>query len=318
MRFLVTGGAGFIGSHLCERLLALNHEVIAYDNLSTGFLRFLKKAKENSSFTLIEGDLLDAAKLGKAMAGIDFVYHLAANADVRFGTDHPDRDLQQNTVATFNVLEAMRKNSVRRIVFASTGSIYGEATLIPTPETAPFPVQTSLYGASKLAAEGLIAACCEGFDFQSWIFRFVSVLGERYTHGHVFDFYKQLLANPDELKVLGDGTQRKSYMEVNDCIDGILLAIEKAKDKVNIFNLGTDHFVQLTDSIRFITGHLGLSPKLSFGGGDRGWIGDNPFIFLDAEKIRALGWKPRSTIEEGIIKTLRWLQENRWVLTERK
>jgi UDP-glucose 4-epimerase len=313
LRCFITGCGGFIGSNLAERLLSHDCEVVGYDNFSTGQLKFLEVAERSSHFALVNGDTLDVQALTNAMKGADIVFHLAANADVRFGLDHPNKDLQQNTIATFNVLEAMRSNGVRRIVFASTGSIYGEPTAFPTPEDAPFPIQTSLYGASKLAGEALIEAYCEGFDFQSYIFRFVSIVGERYTHGHVFDFYKQLRANPHELKVLGNGKQRKSYLHVQDCIDSMLLAIEKAKNRVNIFNLGTDEYCEVNDSIKWITGHLGLSPKVIYTGGDRGWVGDNPFIFLDISRIRGLGWNPRLSVQDGIIHTLKWLEDNQWV-----
>ena len=178
------------------------------------------------------------------MRGCDCIFHLAANADVRFGLDHPRKDLEQNTIATYSVLEAMRKNGTRMIAFSSTGSVYGAAPVIPTPETCPFPVQTSLYGASKLAGEGLIAAYCEGYGFTAWIFRFVSILGERYSHGHVFDFYKSLLKDSSRLRVLGNGKQRKSYLYIHDCISAILLAIEKASGPVNIFNLGADEVLR--------------------------------------------------------------------------
>jgi len=244
--------------------------------------------------------------------------HLAANADVRFGTEHPRKDLEQNTIATYNVLEAMRANGIKRIAFSSTGSVYGEAAVIPTPEDAPFPVQTSLYGASKLAGEGLIAAYCEGYGFQSWIFRFVSILGERYTHGHVFDFYKQLKQDPTKLRVLGDGKQRKSYLHIQDCIDAMLLAMEKTTDKVNVFNLGVDDYCVVTDSIGWICETLGVKPTLEFTGGDRGWIGDNPFIYLDTARIRALGWSPRLNIREGVLKTVGYLRANEWVLEARE
>jgi UDP-glucose 4-epimerase len=266
---------------------------------------------------LVRGDLLDQATLTDAMQGCDMVFHLAANADVRFGTDHPRRDLEQNTIATYNVLEAMRHNGIQRIAFSSTGSVYGEAPVIPTPEDAPFPIQTSLYGASKLAGEGLIAAYCEGFGFQSWIFRFVSILGERYTHGHVFDFYQQLKADPTRLAVLGNGTQRKSYLYIQDCLDAILLALEHASNKVNIFNLGVDNYCQVNDSIGWICEELGVSPKLEYSGGDRGWIGDNPFIHLDVSKIQSLGWQPKLTIREGVIKTVQYLRANEWVFEAR-
>ena len=211
----------------------------------------------------------------------------------------------------------MRETGVRRVAFASTGSIYGEAAVIPTPETAPFPVQTSLYGASKLAGEGLIQAYCEGFGMQAWIFRFVSILGERYTHGHVFDFYRKLAEDPSRLPVLGNGHQRKSYLYVQDCVDAIFVALERATDKVNIFNLGTNEYCELNDSIRWITEHLGVTPALEYSGGDRGWIGDNPFIFLDTARIRALGWTPKLTIRESVIRTVDFLAKSEWVLARR-
>lgn len=314
---MVTGCAGFVGSSMVDRLLAGGNRVTGIDNFSTGQRRFVERALLDPSFTLVEGDLLDLPFLMAAFAGADTVLHFAANADVRFGTLHPRRDLEQNTLATHNVLEAMRANAVRRIAFSSTGSVYGDAAVIPTPEDAPFPVQTSLYGASKLAGEGLIAAYCEGFGFQSWIFRFVSILGERYTHGHVYDFYRQLKADPTRLRVLGDGMQRKSYLYIQDCLDGMLLAIERATDPVNIFNLGVDGYCEVNDSIAWISTALGCRPQLEYTGGDRGWVGDSPFIFLDARRIRALGWRPRHTIEQGVAKTVEFLKANEWVLEAR-
>lgn len=318
----VTGAAGFIASNLVDRLLADGASVVGWDNFSTGQERFLEGAVKNPRFKLVRGDNLDLPALTTAMKGCDFVFHLAANADVRFGTEHPKKDLEQNTIATFNILEAMRANGIKRIGFSSTGSTYGEAALIPTPEDAPFPIQTSLYGASKVAGETLISAYCEGFGFEGYIFRFVSILGERYTHGHIFDFYKQLIEHPDWLRVLGDGSQRKSYLYIQDCVDAILHVTRMstattAKHRVQIYNLGTAEYVQVKDSIRYICGALGLKPELRFTGGDRGWIGDNPFIFLDTKKVTATGWKPKLTIEQGIIKTLQWLQANRWVYEAR-
>jgi UDP-glucose 4-epimerase len=317
MKAFVTGAAGFIGSTLVDRLLADGHEVVGYDNLSTGREAFLAAACRSKAFRLIRGDTLDTCLLIEAMAGASVVFHLAANADVRFGTDHPRKDLEQNTIATFNVLEAMRANDVRRIVFASTGSIYGEATVIPTPEDAPFPAQTSMYGASKLAGEGLIEAYCEGFGIQAWIFRFVSILGERYTHGHVVDFYRSLRRDPTRLRVLGNGRQRKSYLYVHDCIGAIFVALACADEKVNIFNLGADEFCEVNESIGWICDHLDVAPALDYTGGDRGWIGDNPFIFLDTTRIRALGWSPRLTIREAVIRTLQYLQQNEDLLATR-
>ena len=318
MKCFVTGGAGFIGSNLVDRLLALGHSVTAFDNFSTGQRRFLEQAQPHPAFTLVEGDTLDAALLARAMAGCDTVFHLAANADVRFGTEHPRKDLEQNTIATFNVLEAMRANGITRVAFSSTGSIYGDSTVFPTPEDAPFPIQTSLYGASKLAGEGLIQAYCEGFGFAGCIFRFVSILGERYSHGHVFDFYRSLRADPGAMRVLGNGRQRKSYLYVGDCIEAMLLVMGRAvPGRPQIYNLGTDEYCEVNDSIGWITGHLGVRPVLNYTGGDRGWIGDSPFIFLDASRVRALGWRPKLTIREGVIRTLEYLQANSWLLDER-
>jgi len=307
---MVTGGAGFVGSSLVDRLLEDGHAVVAYDNFSTGQRAFLANALTHPSFTLVEGDTLDLAALTRALRDCDVVFHLAANADVRYGTDQPRRDLEQNTIATFNVLEAMRAARIRRIAFASSGSVYGEAHVFPTPEDAPFPVQTSLYGASKLAGEALIEAYGSGFGFEGCIFRFVSILGERYTHGHVFDFYRSLRDDPTRLQVLGNGRQRKSYLYVGDCVDGMLLAMAKTRRAIEIYNLGTNEYCEVNDSIAWITARLGVSPRIEYGGGDRGWVGDNPFIFLDTARISGLGWRPRLTIREGVIRTLDYLQRH--------
>ncbi|MFO1488355.1 MAG: NAD-dependent epimerase/dehydratase family protein [Verrucomicrobiota bacterium] len=322
-KVFITGAAGFIGSSLTDLLLQQGRQVVGWDNFSTGQPEFLAGAGKNPKFQLVRGDNLDLDAMTAAMKGCDAVVHLAANADVRFGLQHPRRDLEQNTIATFNVLEAMRANDVKIIAFASSGSVYGEAATIPTPEDAPFPIQTSLYAASKVAGEGMIHSYCEGFGFESYIFRFVSILGERYTHGHVFDFYKQLLDHPDHLRVLGDGTQRKSYLHIQDCIAAITHVMTQrtaktAKHRVQTYNLGTDEFVQVNDSIRHICHALGLKPKLEYTGGNKGWVGDNPFIFLDTKKIRATGWKPKLTIEQGVIRTVEWLKQNQWVYEKRK
>jgi UDP-glucose 4-epimerase len=314
---IVTGCAGFVGSTLVDRLLALGYCVLGIDNFSTGQRRFLDAAIRNPKFKLVEIDLRDLDYLKLAFRGANLVFHLAANADVRFGTVHPRKDLEQNTIGTFHVLEAMRANNVKRIAFSSTGSVYGESSVIPTPEAAPFPVQTSLYGASKAAGEGLISAYCEGYGFNAWIFRFVSILGERYTHGHIFDFYQRLKFDPTKLSVLGDGKQRKSYLYVQDCINAMLLAIDKATDKVNIFNLGVDGFCEVNASIGWICEELKVKPSLEYSGGDRGWIGDNPFIFLDTKKIQSLGWRPKVSIRGGVIKTIEYLRANEWVFESR-
>ena len=313
-KIFVTGACGFIGSNLVDRLLKEGYKVVGWDNYSTGRIEFLNNALNNPNFTLIEGDNLNVSALSEAMIGCDVVFHLAANADVRFGLNHPSKDLNQNTIATFNVLQAMKEQGIKKIIFSSTGSVYGESITIPTPENASFPIQTSLYGASKVACEALIQAYSEGYGFESYIFRFVSILGERYTHGHIFDFYKQLVEHPEYLNVLGDGTQRKSYLYVKDCVDAMLHVLTlNTETKVNIYNLGTNEYVQVNDSVRFIIDYLNLNPEIKYSGGNKGWIGDNPFIFLDTSKIRNTGWNPKLTIKQGVISTLTWLQKNQWV-----
>jgi UDP-glucose 4-epimerase len=318
----VTGAAGFIGSSLCDRLLRENWEVVGWDNFSTGQAEFVETAKQNPHFRLVTGENMDSKHLTETMAGCDTVFHLAANADVRFGLDHPRKDLEQNTVATFNVLEAMRTNGIKKIAFSSTGSVYGEATIIPTPENAPFPVQTSLYAASKVAGESMIQAYCEGFGFEGYIFRFVSILGERYTHGHVFDFYRQLSQDPTRLRVLGDGNQRKSYLYVQDCLSAILHVMKEetaqsAKHRCQIYNLGAEEYCTVKNSISWICERLNVSPALEFAGGDRGWVGDNPFIFLDTTKVRKAGWRSELSIRLAVEKTVDWLVANRWVFEKR-
>ena len=312
----VTGAAGFIGSNLVDRLLGMGLQVVGWDNLSTGHSRFLSEALNHPCFKFVEGDVLDTGTMAAAMAGNETVFHLAANADVRFGLENPGRDLEQNTIATHSVLEAMRHCGAKTIAFSSTGSIYGESRVIPTPEDAPFPIQTSLYGASKLAAEGLISAYAEGFGVKGRIFRFTSILGPRYNHGHVFDFVRKLQADPFRLAVLGDGCQRKSYLHVQYCINAMLLAMATDDTPLAIFNLGFDGIVQVTDSIRIITERLNLSPRLEFSGGDRGWVGDNPHIHLDISRIRSLGWKPRFSIDQGIGETVDWLCANPWIFEQ--
>ena len=315
---IVTGCAGFIGSHVVDRLLKNpSNFVIGIDNFSTGNNKFIEEAKKSGNFKFYEIDLLNLDEIKKAFKGGDTVFHLAANADVRFGVQNPRRDLEQNTIVTQNVLEAMQFNNIKKIIFSSTGSIYGETKIVPTPENCPFPTQTSFYGASKIACEGLISAYCEAFNINGYIFRFVSILGERYTHGHIFDFYKKLKINPDELVVLGNGKQRKSYLYINDCIDGIFLALKKSKEKLNIFNLGVNDYCEVNDSIKWICDELNLNPKLKYTGGDRGWVGDNPFIFLQTEKICNLGWQPKHNIKDGVIKTLKYLKKNEWVYKSR-
>jgi UDP-glucose 4-epimerase len=310
----VTGAAGFIGSNLVDRLLSMGFEVVGYDNFSTGREIFLKNALTNPNFTLVKGDILDPFALAGAMRGVSEVWHLAANADVRFGLEHPRKDLEQNALGTSNVLEAMRYNGVRDIFFSSTGSIYGEATVFPTPEDAPIAVQTSLYATSKLTGEGLISSYCLGYGFRGVVFRFVSMLGERYTHGHIIDFIRYLINDPNFLPVLGDGGQKKSYLYVNDCLDALLTIRNKMPETFDVYNIGSNEYCTINDSIGWITKLMGLSPKIEYSGGIRGWIGDNPFIFLDTKKIRSLGWVNKLSIQQAVEKTTQWLINNREII----
>lgn len=312
-RVCITGGAGFIGSNLADRLHADGVEVVIVDDFRTGRREFVEELLSDPGVSLHEGDVLDRRLLERALDGCDWVLHMQANADVRHGLEHPRRDLEQNTVATAAVLEAMRAARVSKIAFASSGSVYGEPEVFPTPEDAPFPIQTSLYGASKLACEGLIGAYAHGFGFTGLAFRFVSVLGERYTHGHVHDFYRALKRDPTRLRVLGDGRQEKSYLYVGDCIEAMLLAAAQHANRpgeLAVYNLGTDETIIVDDSIRVICEHLGVHPELEHSGGRRGWAGDSPLIYLDCTRIRALGWAPTLSIREAILRTLRWIDAN--------
>lgn len=314
MRIVVTGGAGFVGSNLVDALLAAGHRVVAVDSFATGRHEFLTAAADDPRFELVTLDL--AARpdgIVETIDGADAVVHLAANADVRFGWDHSMRDLEQNVIVTHHVLEAMRSTGVRRLVFSSTGSVYGEAVQIPTPETCPFPVQTSLYGASKAAAEGFIAAYSEIGVVSATVLRFVGLLGPRYTHGHVIDFAAQLTAHPDHLRVLGDGTQRKAYLHVSDCVDAIVQRLDE-EPTFEVFNLGRDDYCQVKDSVGWICERMGVQPEVRYSGGDRGWVGDNPFIWLDTAAIRSTGWVPRWGIRASVEDTVDWLLANPWAL----
>ena len=312
-RACITGGAGFIGSTLADRLSVEGVEVVVVDDFRTGRREFVAELLERPGTRLVEGDVLDQALLEDAFSGCDWVFHLQANADVRHGLDHPRRDLEQNTIATATVVEAMRAVGVTKIAFSSTGSVYGEPEVFPTPEDAPFPVQTSLYAASKLACEGMIEAYAHGYGFTGLVFRFVSILGERYTHGHVYDFYRALRRDPTRLRVLGNGRQEKSYLYVHDCVSAIFTAVathDGDAGTARVYNLGTDETIVLDESVALITGHLGVSPDIEHTGGLRGWPGDSPLIHLDCARMRALGWAPTVTIADAIVRTLDWLEAN--------
>lgn len=306
----ITGGAGFIGSHIVDRLVQQGAEVTIYDNFSTGQEQFIEHHRESNRVRVVKADVLDLATLSRAMAGHDFVFHMQANADVRGGMQNTRIDLEQNTLATWNVIEAMRINHVSRIAFASSAVIYGEPSVFPTPEDY-MPVQTALYGASKLAGEAIIQAYCEYFGIVCYIFRFVSWIGERYTHGVIFDFLAKLSCNLDELEVLGDGRQRKSYLDVLDGVSGIFYAIEHAKDRKNVFNLGHDQYMNVLQLADIVVEELGIG-KVTYRttGGARGWVGDAPFVHLDTTRLKALGWRPQVSIEQGIRNTVRYLKQH--------
>jgi UDP-glucose 4-epimerase len=317
MRALITGGAGFIGSNLADRLLAMGYEIVVFDNFSTGHHKFIEHNLKKPEYELVEGDVLDKAQLAHIMRDIDIVFHFQANADVRGGMGNTMIDLEQNIIGTHNVLEAMKINGIPKIAFASSATVYGEPDEIPTPENIA-PRQTSLYGASKYAAEAIIQAYCEYFDMQSWIFRFVSFMGPRYTHGVIFDFMRKLKADPEKLHMLGDGTQRKSYLHVADGIQAMLTAIEKSNEKVNTFNLGNKEWINVVDLADLVCSTLGLSGvEYTFEGGIRGWKGDTPFVHLDIAKITGLGWAPEHPVKDTIADTVRYLLLNEDLLYTR-
>jgi UDP-glucose 4-epimerase len=313
MKILVTGGAGFIGSHLVDRLVEQGHEVTVYDNLSSGKRGFISHHLNEKNFNFVKASLMDFKKLKGAMRGQEFVHHIAANPDIRYGTEYPDFDLKQGTIATFNVLETMRLNDVKKISFSSSCVVYGEAKKLPTPEDYAPLMPISLYGASKLAAEGLISAYCHTFGFQSWIFRFANIIGERQTHGVIVDFINKLKKNPRELEILGDGKQSKSYLLVEECVDAMLYAIEKSNEKVNIYNLGSNNQISVTRIAEILCEEVGLRPKIRFTGTDRGWPGDVPTMMLDTKKINKLDWKTKHTSEEAVRVTIKsLLKEMAW------
>jgi UDP-glucose 4-epimerase len=318
VKVLVTGGAGFIGSHVVDELVRLGREIIVYDNLSTGFLRHIDPAMETGRVKLVEGDILDFPTLLDAMHGVSTVFHLAANADVRGGKSDTRTDLEQNVIGTHRVLEAMRDAGASEIVFTSSATVYGEPEIFPTPEHYA-PLQTSIYGASKLAAEAMIQAFGEYFGIRSYCFRFVSWIGERYSHGVVYDFINKLRANPSELEILGDGNQRKSYLHVEDGIRGIFLALERLTTLKNVLNLGHVEYMNVKEIARIVCEEMGLrNVTYRFTGGPRGWIGDSPFVHLDVSRMQQCGFIPRVGIEEGIRRTSRYLLNNPWLLDTRR
>lgn len=309
MAILVTGGAGFIGSHLMDALLKKGNEVKCIDNFSSGKREFIEH-NIKKGLELIEGDLLNPDDIRKALDGCDTVFHLAANPDVRLGAEDTHVHLEQNIIATYNLLEGMRKAAVKKIAFTSSSTVYGEAGEIPTPENYGPLVPISLYGASKLAAEGLIASYCHTFDMRSVIYRFANVVGPRSTHGVTYDFIKKLRKDGSELEILGDGSQKKSYLYISDCIDAMLFGIEKSSDRVEILNIGSEDWVDVRKIADIISEEMHLSPEYRFTGGvdgGRGWKGDVKIMRLSIDKLRNMGWQPEHGSEEAIRMTARWL-----------
>lgn len=306
MKALVTGGAGFIGSHLVDRLLEDGYEVRALDNLSEGKLENIAHLKNNPKFSVQEADLKDARTVEKLVSDRDTIFHLAAHANIRTSLVDHTADLQNNLVGTLNILEAMAKHHVNDLIFASTSALYGEATVTPTPENY-MPVQTSLYGASKLACESYSEAFTQFSDIQFWAYRFSNIIGERCRRGVIWDFINKLKRNPKELEILGDGKQSKEYLYVDDCVNGIMTGHEKSHGKVNIFNLAIEENTTPDQVADIVIREMGLTGvRRKYTGGARGWIGDIPVVHLSIEKIKSLGWAPKVSSEEAITRTVRW------------
>jgi len=304
-RYFITGGAGFIGSHLVDRLISLG-KVTIYDNRSSGKKEFIQHHRGNHNFRFIQADLLDLDALNKAIANHGIAFHLAANPDVRAGSMNTNLDLQQGTLATYNVLEAMKVNQISKIVFASSSTVYGEVGTKAVAEDYGPLLPISLYGASKLACEGLISSFCHLFDMQAWIFRFANVVGARASHGVIFDFINKLKQNPEELEILGDGTQEKPYLYIDDCIDGILFGLKHSQEQVNVLNLGCDSSTNVTAIANVVVEAMGLSGvKFNYTGGNRGWRGDIPQVRFDITKMKNLGWKPRYSSDEAVRQAIR-------------
>lgn len=306
MRYFITGGAGFIGSHLVDYLIEKAESVTAYDNLSSGSEDLIKQHFEKNNFQFIKGDLLDKNLLEKSIKGSDFVFHLAANPDIQLSVAKPELDFDQGIIATFNLIEAMRKNNVKKICFSSSSTVFGEPKIMPTPEDyAPLrPIST--YGASKLSAEGLISAYCHLYGFQSWVFRFANVIGPRLTHGAIYDFIKKLQKDKTKLEVLGNGLQSKSYIHVKDCAEGMLFGISKGDKQFNLFNLGTEDRMQVKDIASLLLEAMNLpQTEIVFKGGARGWEGDVPQMLLDITRMKELGWRPKYNSREAVIQTIK-------------
>ncbi|MFO7992425.1 MAG: NAD-dependent epimerase/dehydratase family protein [Thermoplasmata archaeon] len=310
-KILLTGVAGFIGSHLADALVKENY-VIGYDNLSSGKKELISHLESNENFEFVLGDALDEEKLSEQMKRCDMVFHLAANPDVRVGAEDTYVHLEQNIVATYKVLDQMRKNEVDEIVFTSTSTIYGETDVIPTPEDLGPLEPISLYGSSKLGCESLISAYCHTFDMKSVSFRFANVVGPRSTHGVTFDFVNKLKEDPEQLEILGSppGT-KKSYFYITDCIDGMIYATKHSDEKVNYFNLGSEDYIDVKTIADIVCREIDLdNVEYQWTGGvdgGRGWKGDVKVMKLSIEKMKSIGWTPEYDSSKSIAKTVRSL-----------
>jgi UDP-glucose 4-epimerase len=308
MKYFVTGGAGFIGSHLVDRLMAEGNHLTVYDNLVSGQKEWIRHHFDKPGFQFVQADLLDGAALTAAMKGHEIVWHLGANTDIPKGNRQPDLDFQNCAAATHAVLEAMRQNDIKQLLFSSSSTVYGELVREVTAEDAGPLLPISLYGAGKLAGEGFISAYCHLFDMRACIFRFGNVLGARMGHGIIYDFIHKLRKDPDELEVLGDGNQEKNYFMVEDCLDGMLCALHNSKKACDVFNLGSPTTVKVKEIARIVSEEMGLkNVRLRFTGGERGWPGDVPKVFYDVSKINALGWKAKYSSAEAVREAARRL-----------
>lgn len=300
-KVFVTGGAGFIGSHLVDKLMGDGNEVTVYDNLVSGKRELIEPHLTKKSFNFIKADLLDYNALKEAMKGHDIIWHLGANTDIPTGNRITDLDLRSCTTATRNVLEAMRQNSIDKILFASSATVYGDAPPVALAETFGPLLPISLYGAGKLACEGLISAYCHLFNMQGWIFRFGNVVGARMSHGVILDFIRKLRQNPEELEILGDGNQDKNFFLVEDCIEGMLCGFENSANQYDVFNLGCDSSTRVSTIAQIVVGEMGLKDvRFKYTGGKRGWLGDAPVVHFNVEKMRNLGWSARHTSNEAV------------------
>ena len=302
---VVTGGAGFIGSHLVDALVARGDRVTVIDNLSAGTRENLARHLENGAVTLVTADLLEDG-WEDHLEGADMVFHLAADPDVRQSAVTPGQQVQQNIVATERVLDAVRHHGVCNIAFTSTSTVYGEASVIPTPEEYTPLEPISVYGATKLACEALISAYSHSYGIRSTSFRFANIIGPRSGHGVIPDFVRKLRENPRELEILGDGSQTKSYLEVSQCVQAMLFAVDHAREPVNVYNIGSEDWIDVTAIADIVVRALGLSRvKYRYTGGERGWVGDVPRMLLSIDRLKALGWKPGMGSRESVVAAAR-------------